>query len=114
MAGSEPAQSPFGIGRWQVKKRGEAHAPIRAVGSSRPWQWDGRQAYRLVHGAIGTTDCRRGKTLGWRLLSQYRLYAQQERDFKREGRTARASRPALWHGDWFRHYRHGNSSSAQA
>jgi pyruvate/2-oxoglutarate dehydrogenase complex dihydrolipoamide dehydrogenase (E3) component len=34
--------------------------------------------------------------------------------FKREGRTARASRRALWHGDWFRHYRHGNSSSAQA
>jgi len=30
--------------------------------------------------------------LGWRLLSQYRLYAQQERDFKREGRAARAAR----------------------
>ena len=27
---------------------------------------------------VGTADCRRRETLGWRLLSEYRLYAQQE------------------------------------
>jgi hypothetical protein len=41
-------------------------------------QWDGRQAYRLAHGAIGTTNCHGGATLGWWLLSQYRLHAKQE------------------------------------
>src|SRR5215475_15913912 len=92
-------------------KGGGAHVSIRGVGGSGAWQWDGRQAYRLAHGAIRTTNRGRGETLGWRLLPQYRLYAQQERDFKRERRAARASRRALWYVDWLGHGRHANSSS---
>src|SRR5258708_37159493 len=96
--------------RPRSRRRGEVHASIRAVGGSRPWQRDGRQAYRLAHGAIGTTDCCRGNSLGWWFLSQYPLYAQQIRDFKQEDRATRARGRAQWTDERCRTSEHGKIS----
>jgi len=72
---------------------------------------DGRQAYRLAHGAIGTTGTAVVEdTLGWRLpVPNIACMPSKGNEISsaKVAQLARANGRHLWHDDRFRHCRHG-------
>src|SRR5215470_15309940 len=74
----------------------EAHVSTGMGRSLDPWQWRGRQEDGLAYGAIGATDGRGRAEVDRRLLSQYRLPPQQERDWS--ARVAHLARHAAQFG----------------
>ncbi len=98
----KPGCSPRKI--WRAKriasrpKKGRSSCP----GASRrpdPRQRPRRQAARLAHGAIGVTHRLHRAPLGWRLLPEHSLHAEQKRNLECADRPPRAPRSGVRHDD---------------